>query len=138
MNYKDDHIRDNICDQMAGRLKDVLRMNPHLRHTASLKELLNWLQQLNNDQIADIEKKKTSAVRKEEKKPVAGTTTEKKITTYSTGSFDRDNAKAKRLENERRLGLCHHCKQPGHISATCPNKDKPKVINEIQELDPKN
>ena len=110
INYKNNHIRDNIYNQIAGRLKDVLRINPYLRHTASLKKLLNWLQQLDNDQIADIEKKKTLAIRKEEKKPVAGTIIEKKITIYSTGSFDRDNIKAKRLKNKRRLGLYYYCK----------------------------
>ena len=70
-------------------------------------------------------------MRKKEKKPVTGTIIEKKIIIYSAKTFDRNNAKAKRLETKRRLGLYYYYKQPGYILVIYPNKNKLKGLNKI-------
>ena len=139
LKYQDAQVRDDICDQMATRLKDALRMNPQMRHTASLKEMFNWLQQLDNDQLADAERKKTSAARRSQGREPAATQTETKgntrKTTYNPNSYKRDAARSDRLELERRLGLCHNCHKPGHISAMCPDKAQKSVtVNSIDDI----
>ena len=104
-------------------------MNPHLRHEAPQQVLFDWLQQSDNDQLLDIDQKKFTASRRQEKEKgttATEVTEEKKVTPI-------DNTKASRLETERRLSLCHSCHQPVHISATCLNRAK--AVSEIQETD---
>lgn len=119
LSYQDDHIRDDVADKMAVRLKDAVILNPHLRHQAPAQEMYDWLQQLDNDQLAEAERKKAAAARKTANTSTATTKTTKETTT--TATTPKRDADATR-DIERRLGLCHYCHKPGHMAAMCPQK----------------
>ena len=118
LDYQDEQVRDDIVDSMAPRLRDALMLNPHLRHRAPAQEMYDWLQTLDNDQLAEAERKKAAIVRKQAATSTATTTKTTKETTTSNPRRDTNTTR----EMERRLGLCHYCHQPGHMAATCPQK----------------
>ena len=139
LKYHNDQVRDDICDQMAPRLKDALIVNPQIRHSASMKETFDWLQKLDNDQLADAERKKNALARRPQRKETAATTTKTskdvtKETKYHPNSYKRDAATTDRLAMERLLGLCHNCHQAGHISAMCSDK-KSTNVNSMEDVD---
>ena len=120
-------------------------MNPHIRHQGTMREMCNWLQLLDNDQIADIEQKKNSARRTQAKDAVPpirytdrSNYVSKKAAAYNPNSYKRDAATAERIEYEKRNGLCHICKEPGHMASICPKNPKNQTstkINDIEEVD---
>ena len=153
LKYGESQVRDDLVDQMAPRLKDALRNNPHIRHSGTMKDMCDWLQQLDNDQLADIEKKKSAAARRttapnNKDKDTSTVSTGKRepskkgsgAGTYNINSYTRNVADATRIAVEKRLGLCHNCHQPGHMQDTCPELSKnASSTNQIEEVnDPKN